>query len=294
MSEVTTIEITRISEIVERLNETIAVVDDIIERLEHLEGEMKNYETKKNVAKSFGTVANFIGASLGIGGAFFTGGLSVVIAGVASTVIGTATNLVSEFVDIEKTKKCLQRIQKLLDEFIEQTGNIEKLTQIFHDQIDELMRAHNIDYNTAFFLLLGEKSHHLHTISMDEKNVLAESLSVVGLTTLEFEIMECFFGITVKAAPKAGAEIAKGFGAVAGKVLGKSVAVANVFLVGFEVVTLIKDYAEDHPTIMKTQETKIKLRHEKKRLKKVADNIKSASAAATEQISEVLLKTKID
>jgi hypothetical protein len=279
-----------IEEIIGGLSRAISVVDEIIDRLDHLECEMRQYETKKNVAKTFGTTANFIGASLGIGGAFFTGGLSIVIAGVTSTVIGTATNLISDFVDMDKTKKCMEHIEKLLGEYIEQTAKIEKLTGMFHEHIDEIMRTHNIDFNTAFFLALGDKSHHLH--SNDHKTILSESLSVVGLTTLEFEIMECFFGLTIRESTKAGAAVAKGFSAVAGQIIGKSVAVANVFLVGFEVVTLIKDYAEKHPTIKKTQETKHKLHHEKKKLKKVADNIKSASEAATEHIDEVLMKAK--
>lgn len=254
----------------------IEVIDKIIKRFDFLEDEMKSFDAKRGLAKTAGTAINVVGTGLAIGGAFFTGGASLLVAGILTSVAGTGANLITDFVDRAETKECIEEMQTLVSEYAEESEKIRKLSESFAAQIEELMKKFNVDYKTAFFIALGggmgrkgTESYAVAAVTMSSVSLLAKSLSTVSLTASEIQLLGNILGITFTTS-KAGASGASAAAmgvktAIQG--IAKTAAVVGVAFTVFEVVSLVSDLLDDHVTVKKIQETRLKLKKEKKGLK---------------------------
>lgn len=279
------------------INVAIKVIGNIVDKLNDLESEMKDFDSKKTAAKTVGTTINVVGTGLAITGAFFTGGVSLLAAGVISTIAGASTNLISDFIDRKETKECYEKIESFLDDYIREADKIKQLCDRFQAQIETMMSTLKLDYHTAFYLAMGgggSPDFAVGVVAFSGASFIAKALSTVSLTTSEIKLLSNLFGITFtvsKTGASAGAAVSAGISTVA-KTISKSAVVVGAVMVGFEVISLVKDFVNDHPTVSKIQDITSKLHSEQTKLKKTSEHLKNIAEAAVQQLKDAILKAQ--
>lgn len=290
-------------DILDALQKAIRVIEKIISKLNMLEDDMESFEAKRNVAKAIGTTINVVGGGLAVASAFFTGGLSLLVGSAITTAVGTGTNLITDFVDREETKDCVKQIQNYLSEFERVIKELQDLIAKFNEQIEEMMKANDINYPTAFRMFMGMSSNSLEGFKtfalvgfakMVAEGIKAGSkivgagVAAIDLTVKEIKLLQNLFGITIDTA-KAGAVIGKS-GAAFGKIFTRGVAVVGIFFTALEVIDLIKTFSTDHPTLTAIRDVKRSLREKEKDIQENKDNFEEAQKTAKKIIKESVKK----
>lgn len=281
-------------QIADAIKRALKVIDDLISKLNDLQDAMKSFETKKNVAKTIGTTINAVGAGLAIGTAFFTGGLTLLGASVISTVVGTGTNLVTDFVDRKETKDCMNRINGYLGEFDSQIKKIQELIEQFNSQIEDSMKDYGIDQETAISVAFGvHPKVRFNAIAvaalMTGSKLLTTSLTAMKLTP-EAKLLFDLLGMTAQTTSKTGAAIGSSGYKVLGEMIGKKAAVVGIVLTAYEVIHLVKTLTKDHPSLEGIKKAKNDLRKQKASLQQNVKDISGLQKTAKKLIENALVE----
>ena len=140
------------------LKECIDKNDKIIPELENLRIEMIAHHATCNTVKAVGTVASTTGTGIIIASlvsAPFTGGLSLLGtgSGLALSVGGGATNVVTDFVDSVKTKNIIQLIKDLVESKQSLNNQLQQHFDSIKDMEQHLVN-NDIPHEEALFSIL--------------------------------------------------------------------------------------------------------------------------------------------
>jgi hypothetical protein len=213
----------RVTELIEIIIKAIQELDLLDDIFYYLTKEMETYETKKNVAKTIGTVIGVAGTGLSVAGAFFTGGLTLFASGAAASVGGAAVNLVTDWVDGKECREFNAKIRT-------QTENYNGIANELTEKIDEISKTverlvaerPDLDHARALFATLcTSNSPHLQNIIL--------SVDVVKLTN----------------ALRINGSVLK----TSGKMFARGAAVLGVVVSAFEVGSVVVNWFSDHQTV---------------------------------------------
>ena len=295
---VTTTELRKASQrVIDEINELVPIFRNLLE-------EMKDYEIKKNVAKTAGTSIGVVGAGIGVGLAFFTGGLSLVwtAASIGTSLAGTAVNVITDVVDREETKEFIRKIKRLLDDYNDAIVYLQSLLTKLNDAMKNLMKEHDMDEAHALHQVLASADFPKTfwgkglTTGTNLACVLGKSLQAVKLTNTEaglvLKLFELLTGTTITAAKDVtqasaslGQTATKAVGAV-GKTVARGAAVVGVAISVVEVGSTIKDWCNKHPTVEKTEEIIDSLRTTVDMMKSIIDAINKIADIIKQQERE--------
>ena len=286
------------AQMVESHKEAIELIDDVLDVFHELREEMVSYEKKKNVAKTVGTSVGAVGAITGLAGiglAAFTGGVSLLLTAgsIAGTLGGAGVNLVTDIVDHIESKDFFERIDRQLNRYNRQLEKLTKMWKEVEKLVNELVKQHDIDANTAMYVLLNLKS----TLAKTAKNITAatngamllqaahviNTLKSVGtiiktptggmqfilktteLTAKQIKSMSKIVGSeAVRLAPSIGKSLLQG-----------GLAIFTVAISVWEITTLIGDWKGNHPTIQAVDKVTRELRKKKQSLEDTVEDIQN-------------------
>lgn len=270
--------------LIEAIDDLIVTFNIILKGLDAQEAEMNSFDTGKTLVKVVGTAANITGAALAVGGAFFTFGASAILGGLIATAGGTATNLITDRADRDKSFECLNHIQFWLQQYKDKADLVKKLSDKFNSMVQDIMRVHNVSFEKAIVLGFGITPLELQGIQ-----VIASAVSTIQFTTSQVRLLETLF-TTCFGVTKTAAMAAKSSGIAASTVnaatktvasaVAKGAAVVNVIFVSVEVINLAIDIFKSHPTVQKIIEIRKGLKKEMSKVQKTSQELKSMQKIA--------------
>lgn len=269
--------------IINAIQHAVSVSDNIIYDLDDLYKEMKKVETKRDVGKTVGTVANVAGAAAIIA-APFTGGLSLIGLGMVGA--GTAVNIGTDFYDDSETKDCIERIKSLLKKFDEEMKVLQRIIDRFNNQVEETMKIKNFDRRQATIIELGSPGG----VDAVAFCLLASSKLMSKSMTLTIE--SCLVSVS----KSLGLSVVKAGAETAGKIIGKVSVITGVIYTAWEVKELISILTHQHPTLETIEKVTNDVRMQKAKLQTALKELQTLVAAvkvATKQAIIDLLKPVI-
>lgn len=268
--------------------------ENIISELEVLSSKMAKHDRLVDVAKVIKTTVNVVGVSAAVACTFFN---PVALLGGVSLgtifVVGTAIDVVTYQVDEIETKKCMKKIQSILQEFDNEFQAIFITVQGLADQIFAEMSQSRCSFDAAIAVIMSTNAN---------VGVIRSNLD----KPIEKDGIEAILGITkyvalpslIKAISKDGASVAnfcqklslhsmpaalgKASGQIAEKVgevskkYVKPIVVVNVVLQVFEVIATIRSFMSEHPTCEVINEAVRKLKIVKKECENVLEELELA------------------
>ena len=144
------------------LKECIEQNDKIISELQNLRDETSGHHNTCNAVKTVGTVASATGTGILVASLVavpFTGGLSLLgtAGGLALSVGGGATTVVTDVVDSYKTKDIIKRVEDL----VKSKQNLSNRLQQHFDSINDFKQQlvnNDVPHEDALFTILGGKA----------------------------------------------------------------------------------------------------------------------------------------
>lgn len=276
------------NDIANAMEKAIQLVEELFNDLIALETEMKIFEKNFKLGKALATATNVVGAGLVIGSAILTGGLSFLAASAITTTVGTTANLVVDVFDSIKSKECLNEINRILEKFDDEIKSLQKLLETFNQQVEDTMKARNIDRRTAFFWelgmdnreSLGESFYMAGVVIMTRSIFYIENMKKIELPTYLTELLNSYFGT------KFASDVSV-YGTVAG-----------IIMICLEIVNLVRILLKDHPSIMQIKAAETELHKQKiiltenlndfKRLHKIVSDLQNEAYEKTEEIFSLM------
>ena len=174
----------------EQINFTLAEVEKIRHSLRNLREDVEGFQKKCNVAKTVGTTSGVAGAGLAIGilkqpsfylakfkriqvllhesfsiyfsnnqvgcvGAFFTGGVSLLLTAgsLTATVAGVAVNVATNVIDRKETKEYIENINNKVSDLQNRFKKLECILAQHATAVKWFMDSHGLNENEAIYFL---------------------------------------------------------------------------------------------------------------------------------------------
>lgn len=265
-----------VDELIEALENMIEDLSNILEAFSYDGGlleTMKNYELKKNIAKTAGTAIGVVGVCL----TPFTFGLSL-----AATAVGTGVNLITDLVDSDECNIFQRKVERLLSSIGPNCKKYEKLLERLNLDSQQLMNDHKLDLVTASYYALSSSSLDIHLGKLAIP-VLAKGAQVavkfvpaqlkltpalLKLTPAQLKLMNQMLELTGLSFLKVGAKTGVKVGAQGiMKGIGKATIVLGGVVAVIETVSVFKDWTSKHPTIKTAEKVVADVEHMKSSLK---------------------------
>lgn len=235
-----------VDELIGTLENMIEDLSDILKAFSYDGGlleTMKNYELKKNIAKTAGTAIGTVGLIL----TPFTFGLSLAV-----TAVGAGVNLITDLVDSDECRIFQKKVERLLSLIGPNCKKYEELLERLNSASQQLMKDYDIDPEAALYYALSTSSG-----SLDKQNLAKLAIPVLAkgtrvalkLTPVQLKLMNQMLELTglsfLKVGGKTGAKAGVGFI----KGIGKATIVLGGIVAVIETVSVFKDWTNKHPTI---------------------------------------------
>lgn len=218
---------TKPENIISDMKKAIKTIDEIAQSLDILLEEMEDFERKRNILKTIGTSLNCLGAGATIVRAFSTEGLSLARV-ILLSVAAASANLATFIADNSETNGCIKKIEKMQKRLNDQLREMQQNASKFNNQIEDLMRTQDVDYNSATFQLFG-----CPVVSFNNNSLYRPALSQINNPPIAswFTSSNAFQGFLL------------------GESFKSLFAVCGVAFAALEFAELIHDIKKDHPSL---------------------------------------------
>jgi uncharacterized protein YoxC len=293
----------------EQINVILAEVEKIRHSLRNLREDVEGFQKKCNVAKTVGTTSGVAGAGLAIGilkqpsfylakfkrikvllhesfsilffannqvgcvGAFFTGGVSLLLTAgsLAATGTGVAVNVTTNVIDRNKTKKCIENINHLVSDLQHRFKKLECIQAQHATAVKWFMDSHGLNENEAIYFLTKFAQENFAKISntlivlgkgtaaFKAAGELSQTIktmkSIATLTKasggMSFSITKPLQQLTEieEKAIRNYAQIAMGNTSVLSKIFQGGIIALNVGFIVWDIVSLVQGWTNNHPAV---------------------------------------------
>ncbi len=253
----------RVTELIEIIIKAIQELDLLDDIFYYLTKEMESYETKKNVAKTIGTVVGVVGTAVSVVGAFVTGGLTLLASGAAASAGGAAVNLVTDWVDGKECQEFNAKIRTQTENYNVIANELREKTDEIANTVERLVAEHpDLDPARALFVTLcTSRSANLLNIKMEAVlqliigtgKILQSSIllikveNIVTMLAKDLVVLTKFLRINFTAVEggAAAASILKS----TGQMVARGAALLGVVVSVYEVASVLDNWFSDHQTV---------------------------------------------
>nr|CAH0106872.1 unnamed protein product [Daphnia galeata] len=261
----------------EQINFILAEVEKIRHSLRNLREDVKGFQKKCNVAKTVGTTSGVAGAGLaivGCVGAFFTGGVSLLLTAgsLAATGTGVAVNVTTNVIDRKETKKCIENINHLVSDLQHRFKKLECILAQHATAVKWFMDSHGLNENEAIYFLTKFAQENFAKISNtlivlgkgtaafkaagELSRTIKTMKSIATLTKasaggMSFSITKPLQQLTEieEKAIRNYAQIAMGHTSVLSKIFQGGIIALNVGFIVWDIVSLVQGWTNNHPAV---------------------------------------------